>query len=413
MHTANSDNSMTETPYAEPVQTVGPRASGAGLNWLGLLVAVLALLASSWLWWRSDDSGEQAQQAEAAQRNQEIQQLKNQVAALQAQLGGVDAEGTEARIASLEQGSAAQKALQDSLQSFQAESAAWTRSMQAAIEGDQARIAGLESRFAALEARQGGSASELDLAEIDYVLRLAQERLQLFGDSRSADRALALADQQVAGYDSPMFIGLRRELAAAREALAGMDQPDLVAISADLDEVQSGLSTLRFRGQGQSPAQATPAPEETGWWARIKASFGGLVTVRRDSEVEGVTPVLADQEAIRQNAWMQLDLARLAVMRRDQPAFAASLERCQLLVQRWFEASDAETVALMQSLNRLQAINVDPPVADISAPWAALQAIRAGGLTVPAAAPPPAAPEEAGTAVESSATDPAPVEDGR
>jgi uroporphyrin-3 C-methyltransferase len=216
-------------------------------------------------------------------------------------------------------------------------------------------------------------------------LRLAQERLQLFGDTRTAAQALQIASRQVAAIDNPLYLGLQRDIASAQQKLALVAGPDYPLIYNSIDQLQVSVLSLPFKGAGSIAAasdETAASPAATGWWARLRQAFSSLVTVRRDTGAEDQWPVMADQEMVRQQAWLELEVARLAAMRRDQDSWSAALQRLSATLQRWFEPSSPELQQAMSLLETLRPVNVEPVLPDISAPWAALQAIRASGVPI-------------------------------
>ena len=69
-----------------------------------------------------------------------------------------------------------------------------SRTLQTAAEAMQARLLAAEASVTGLSSRELDAGGELDLDEVDYLLRLANERLKLFADPRAADDALEVAD---------------------------------------------------------------------------------------------------------------------------------------------------------------------------------------------------------------------------
>ena len=59
---------------------------------------------------------------------------------------------------------------------------ALSRSLQAAAESMQGRLLATEAALAGMSSQELDAGGELDLAEVDYLLRLANERLKLFSD---------------------------------------------------------------------------------------------------------------------------------------------------------------------------------------------------------------------------------------
>ena len=82
------------------------------------------------------------------------------------------------------------------------------RSLQAASESLHGRLLAAEAALAGMSTRELDAGGELDLAEVDYLLRLAVERLKLFSDPAAADRALEIADMNLAALNNPMYLGI-------------------------------------------------------------------------------------------------------------------------------------------------------------------------------------------------------------
>jgi uroporphyrin-III C-methyltransferase len=376
-------------PNDMTLATEQPQKPRRGLAALALILALATAGGVAWLWWQQFNAGSATSAAFAAAAERDAQQvasLDSRIGTLESRVASLGSEDPSARIDALEQDL---KTLRDSAsrwQAFQQETSAWTRSMQAAIEGDQARLATAEAHLAGLAARSMNSAAELNLAEIDYVLRLAQERLELFADVRTANQALAIAGQQLAAFNNPLYAGLQQDIASARLQLAEVSEPDSVSIYASLDSLQSAVLTLPFKG-GEASENGVPAENGMSWWERVKQSLSGLVTVRRDTEIANTIPVFADQDLIRQHAWLELEIARLAALRRDQLSWTAALNRFAAALAHWFEPGSQAARDALARLAQLKQQEIDPAMPDISAPLTALQAMRAAGVPAPAALP--------------------------
>lgn len=254
---------------------------------------------------------------------------------------------------------------------------ALSRSLQAATEAMQGRLLAAESALAGVASQKLDAGGELDLAEVDYLLRLANERLKLFSDSVAADQALEMADMHLASMDNPMYLGVRQGISLARRDLAAVTLPDYFAISIELDAIQQSIVTLPFKGEA-SVSQEPDALVEEGWWQKVKGVFSNLVTVRRSTDEEDNRISLEDKDFIRQRFWLQLEIAHLSLMRRDQEAFRNSLSRVQETLAEWFDSGSASFQSVKQSLDALASLEVQVEVPDISAPWATLRVIREG-----------------------------------
>jgi uroporphyrin-3 C-methyltransferase len=376
-----------------------PARRGGALAALALLLALLlsfgALAVSAWLWWQDRGTAGQAQQRladETVRLEAADSGLETKLDQLRQELDAVQAENRGQALERLQQSVQADRARLDELAGSMEEQLALARSLQAASAAMHARLLAAEAALQRVAAPDLDAAAELDLAEVDYLLRLASERLKLFGDVAAADQALALADAQLAALDNPSWLGVRQDIAAARQAVARVERPDTLAIAAELDGVQAQIAALPFPGAAPSAAAPDDATEE-GWWARLKGTFASLVTVRRTA-ADDPTLSLEDEDFLRQRLWLQLEMAQLALMRRDQPAFAAALARARQTLEGWFDPADDAVQSAGQALDRLAALRIDADLPDISAPWSSLRALRAGGA---AGNPtPPVAPEDNG-----------------
>ena len=356
---------------------------GSSLSVLALLLVLVSLAGSGWLWWQAEGNEKAAESlsAEANVQAQTVSGLEHRVAALESRMPGVTALDPAVRLGGIEQDLKTLQAEAGVAKSFQDQTAAWTHSMQAAIEGDQARLAGAEARLAALSARNMSATAELDLAEIDYLLRMAQERLVLFGDSRTAIQALHIAQQQVQAFDNPLYLGLNSEIDLALQNAARVNTPDYPALYSKLDGLQGLAGSMPLKGS--EPVSAPVEENAGGWWARLRLAFAGLVTVRRTTALEDDLPLLADQALVRQHAWLELEVARLAAMRRDEATWKAALDRFTAVLERWYDPAGPGWAEAGSLLEILKPLDVDPELPDISGPLKALQAIRAAGVAAP------------------------------
>lgn len=359
-----------------------PPRSG-GLAALAILLALVAVVLSTWAWWegregQADPGSNVRDRLDAMQ--EVVDSQTRDLAALGERVEAAPERGDGVDTAALQRLQAEQRssvrALQQELETQQSHA----RALQQAIEALQARLMTAEINLAAKVPVQREGPGQLDLAGVGYLLRLAPERLALYHDIQSADDALAAADAQLAAMDNPMYIGLRQHIAGARQALADTDLPNPVELSARLDAVQARLAGLGFGAKAAAPGDDAGAGEEPqsdpGWWARLKASLGGLVTVRRSTTGAESRLTLDDKDLLRQGLWLQIEGARLALMRHDQQAWDAALKRVGDVLDRWFDASSSDFQSARDEVAALSQVKIAPELPDISAPWTQLRVIR-------------------------------------
>jgi len=389
--TAPKKASLEEQPEPADTVTTGPpsRRGGSALLFFAFLFALVALLATGWNWWQDQASaGQEAQRfsTEISKLETNNKKLSLDLNQVRDQLKALSADDSGAEMKALQQQAQAERSKVDQVEQALVEQKSISRSLQAASESMQGRLIAAEAALSGLSTRELDAAGELDLAEVDYLLRLANERLKLFSDPAAADQALDIADRHLAALENPMYLGLRQEIATARRALAEVEMPDYLDISGRLDSVQQQITSLPFL-DGGSLTQSSSQETGDGWWEKLKGVFSNLVTVRRTTVEESQKITLQDKDYIRQRAWLQLEVAQLALMRRDQQAFRNSLKRVRESLTQWFDTGDSRYQSVLNNIDGLAATEIQVAMPDITAPWSTLRMIRSRPPNPPPAAP--------------------------
>jgi uroporphyrin-3 C-methyltransferase len=376
-----------------------PKKRGGFTGFLALLLALAALALSGWNWWAAQDGGqgETVMLSEFARLQAGDEELSLKITQLREQLDRLASGDVSAEFEALQRRLEADRAQMAEVERAMQEQLALSRSLQAATESVQGRLQAAEAAVSGLSTRELDAGGELDLAEVDYLLRLANERLRLFSDPAAADQALEVADMHLAALDNPMYLGVRQEIAAARRDLAEVSLPPYLEIGQRLDAVQAAIPSLTFAEDESEAAPSTSAePAGDDWWSKTKDSFSSLVTVRRTTGGEGQRLSLEDKDFIRQRAWLQVEIAHLALMRRDQQAFHDALERVDETLEAWFAPGTEAFASVAAEVESLSSLQIEVEVPDITGPWSTLRLLRNTALPAPRGEP------EAGT-VESEA----------
>jgi len=376
---------------------IKPRRGGGFLAFLAFVFALAALVGTAWMWWQDSqgtDASESRLITEISRLESNDSELDLKLKQIRDQVESIPSGDSSAEVSALERRLQSDIDEMDRLQQSMSEQLAVSRSLQIAGEALQRRLSAAETALAGVATRELDAGGELDLAEVDYLLRLANERLKLFGDPVAADETLELADMHLAAMDDPLYLGVRQDIAAARRDLAALDMPDYFEIGNQLDSIQALISGLQFKGQEVAPEESTEAAD--GWWAKLKGVFSGLVTVRRSTELENQRISLEDKDYVRQRLWLQLEITHLALMRRDQAAFRNSLERVRETLSAWFDVNSAAYQEITGHIESLEEMEIQLELPDISQPWSTLRQVRTLRVR-PAAAP---VAEQAGEAEE-------------
>jgi uroporphyrin-3 C-methyltransferase len=233
------------------------------------------------------------------------------------------------------------------------------------------RMSNLENSVAALQGASAGARDTWLLAEAEYYMQIANAQLQLGNNPRLATLALEMADERVVQMANPALTDVRRALAQELAALEAMEKPDLEGATLTLASLARVVDSLPLRAAGDRNADAADAADDEQGavaraWASVKDAMSGLVTVTPpDEETRALlTPDAA--HLIRSNLALQLQAARLALLRGEQAIFEQSLDDADALLAQYFDAGSAQVAGAQQTVAEIRDSMVAVKAPDIS-----------------------------------------------
>lgn len=235
---------------------------------------------------------------------------------------------------------------------------------------------GLEDSLGVLRAQLGNGRNDWMLAEVQYLLQVANQRIQLGHDVLTARAALSSADRRLQTLADPGFNPVREQVARELVALAAVVLPDLAGIALTLDTLagqvkQFPLKDTRIQQQVGAPDAVPPSESTARDWTRLPRllwqELRQLVVVRRNDQPIG--PLLAPEQQffLYENLRLQLNSARLAALQGETPSYRASLENAQAWLSDYYAAEAPQIAAALTELERLANIDLQPSMPDISA----------------------------------------------
>lgn len=247
----------------------------------------------------------------------------------------------------------------------------------------------------ARELLEAGNRTRTDwlLAEAEYLLRIANQRLMIEKDIRGALSALQAADEVLNESDDIGVYPVRQQLAReilALKGITGVDRTGLyLQLEAAIDSIHQltdqALISERAPGfinrdsDSNNDADSAPGPLSEAWNA-AKDTLKQVVVVRRMDEP--VKPLLSpDQSAYaRLNLQLMLEEAEMAVLRGNQPLFERALNKARTTIENWYDNTNPRVSAISDTLAELADRNVDPDLPDISQSLDLLKQRLAGRL---------------------------------
>ena len=342
-----TDEPVTETGSStEDKQQPSPRQNPAAwLSIAALLVAVIAMAGAGWLWWQFEQAREQLA-SQTRQVSQTREQLQGNIDNLQRSVTGIAPE--------------VQTELQDYQQQINTELARMRSDMNEAQGPDWL------------------------LAEAEYLIRVANHRLQLQQDPDTAMVALQMADERLRTLDSPALVEVRRRLADDMAALKAMPRLDVEGLSLTLASLQRRVEQLPINvplgREAQVAEQDKQDKTETSWWRTFLGdvwhTLSTLVTIRRLDDTTEAVAVPEQRAYLRQNLALKLEAARYAVLRRDDNAYHDNLAIVRDWLQRYFDKQASEVVAMLETVNRLDKQKLDRPLPSVTASLQAIEQLK-------------------------------------
>ncbi len=228
----------------------------------------------------------------------------------------------------------------------------------------------LDKVLAELAKQQQADPREWLHAEAEYLLRLANQRLQLERDVPGAKALLEAADARLREADNPALVPIRRAIQSELASLDSVPVIDRTGIYLALMAQQEQLARLPLKQDIEQIAAGKGDAQPSGGWREQLATLGrelkDLVTVRRhDQPLEAlITP---EQESyLRQNVRMLLEQAQLALLKAEPKLYQASLGKAIELIKGYYDTDNQGVENALDKLSSLRDENVRPELPDIS-----------------------------------------------
>ncbi len=236
------------------------------------------------------------------------------------------------------------------------------------IDALPSRISDLEQSLATLQGISTGAKDTWLLGEAEYYMQLANAQLQLAGNPESAARALDMADERIAQLANPALTDVRRALADELAALEGMATPDIEGLSLTLASLARVVESLPLRPIERLEEEPTEgSDEEIGSldraWNSVKQAASGLVK-HRSTDQEIMPLISPDAEYfLRTNLTLQLQTARLSLLRGEQAIFEQSLDDANAWLALYFDPESAAVDGATRTISEIRdgMISTAPP----------------------------------------------------
>ncbi len=356
-------------PEPEPRTEPDPaKKSGGAVGWFALLLSVVTLAALGFF-----IIEDRREERSADQSASSLAELRNRVASSNESLSNLDrgladlAEADEkaaSELLSLQQGLENRIELLDSVPS---------------------RLSNLENAMASLQGDSSGARDTWLLAEAEYYMQIANAQLQLAGNPHLAALALGMADERIVQLADPALTGVRRALSDELAALDVMDKPDIEGVTLMLASLARVVDSLPLRQLAQAEFGDDDVDADLSGvdraWASVKGAVSGLVRVTGPDE--NAVPLMTPEATyfLRTNLTLQLQAARLALLRGEQAIFEQSLDDAAAWIELYFDTGSAQVAGALETIGEIRGDITTAAAPDISGSLRLLRQFRT--LAVP------------------------------
>jgi uroporphyrin-3 C-methyltransferase len=221
----------------------------------------------------------------------------------------------------------------------------------------------------------GADRNDWLLAEAEYLLRLANQRLGLEKDWQGAVAILVAADTVLAETENPLISSVRQLLAKELQTLRAVPAVDLTGAVARLQAVQDQINELEWMPRTLPKVTAVvkeaadPEAAATAWDKFLSKALAGIGTIVRIREHDQVlpAPLTPDQHYyLQQNMNLMLEQAQVALVRQQDALYKQSIARTLGWLEEFSIVKNTKTAAVKATLVELSAWNVAPEFPEIS-----------------------------------------------
>jgi uroporphyrin-3 C-methyltransferase len=211
------------------------------------------------------------------------------------------------------------------------------------------RVTTIENSVASLVGISAGARETFLLAEAEYYLQIGNAQLQLANNPKLASLALGMADERITQLSDPGLTSVRRAISDELAALEVMEKPDLEGATLTLASLARVVESLPIANATPGEEDAEEFDPEQGnvdrAWNSVKDALSGLVKVTPPDQAKLALVSPDDEYFLRNNIALQLQSARLALLRGEQAIFEQTLDDASALLETYFDAESEQVVS--------------------------------------------------------------------
>ncbi|MDH3638361.1 MAG: uroporphyrinogen-III C-methyltransferase [Gammaproteobacteria bacterium] len=365
-----ADANGNETPPAST--TPERRGGGSLLGGVALVLALLALGASGYLWYQGSQGRQQAQM----QQQLTSQTVDSELKSLAQNLGFLKEQQSKLEDRQKEIDGSVQTTLKETVEPLSTSQAELTKSVEQLTQS-------VEKVYADLDR----SLDSWALEEVEQLLRIANHSVTLSRDPATALAGLELADRRLQALGDPRLTEVRTLVAdeiTQLKALAPVDTAGLALKLKSMADAVDGLplahspeKTVGAASDGE--ATQPDAGTQSAWLSTARELWSDLKSqVRIQNTAQPAKPLLAPEQRyfLTANLRLMLESAQIALLRSDTETYRSNLSQSRAWMEQYFDVNEPAVSSMIKDLEDMAGIELRPELPRVDQSLGALQKLK-------------------------------------
>jgi uroporphyrin-III C-methyltransferase len=232
----------------------------------------------------------------------------------------------------------------------------------------------LSDKVLQVQRQLGKTRGDWLIADAEYLLSVANERLHLVGDINTTREALEAADQRLRESGDSGTIVIREQIAKEISQLQNIKLPDIVGLFASIQALENEVTkltlTLPYSGKpltspGEGENSSAISEDSNDLVNSAIKELEGIVTIKRSDKP--ITEILTQEQAqfLREQLKVKLEILKIALVQQNDALFQASIKDIKAWVEQQF-AKNEISQEFIGEMSRLESIKLRSQYPDIS-----------------------------------------------
>jgi uroporphyrin-3 C-methyltransferase len=224
-----------------------------------------------------------------------------------------------------------------------------------------------------------GNNEDWALREVEFLLIIATHHLALEHNIDAALGAMQEAALRLRGLDGAALDPVREQLTGDIKRLQDQHSADASRLALSLEELAGRINKLPLAGGHKETGKTvdnlqSQTAGDKGILDALWEELRNFVIIRHEDDKQRAVLAPGQEYYLYQNLRLELESARLSLLRRDTENLHASVATLQTWLAEYFDKDDPAVADALKTMKQLSSINLTPPVPDISS---SLESLRA------------------------------------